>query len=314
MKRITVFLLTVLLSVPAWSAPLSNSSRMAIPYDVQQLIVVDYRALNNSQTALQLKDKVLPQPLKDFETALRGAGVDPQRDVEQLVFAACRIKEDKGKEAIRVVGIAQGEFAGKTIMARLTKQKIKGTKYRLATIYPMSGGMSMTLIDDYTMVFGTESAVKAALDARDSQARGFNANTTMSDMMAPVQDQAVWSILDDKGTQTMLKSALGEAANLADYDMIRNRLVGSRYAIKFDNGFNFDLDVITSDSLTAATLSSLLKAGVMLKQTTANDSEKLALSSVKVTSDSKDLKLKFEADNTKFQALLKSDLFAAVSK
>ena len=217
---------------------------MAIPYDVQQLIAVDYRAFNNSATALELKDKVLPQPLKDFETALRGAGVDPQKDVEQLVFASCRLKE-----GIRVVGVAQGEFAGKTIMARLTKQKIKGKKYRLATIYPMSGGMSMTLIDDYTMVFGTESAVKAALDARDSQARGLNSNSTMSDMMAPVQDEAVWSILDDKGTQTMLKSALGEASQLADYDMIKNRLVGSRYAIKFDNGFNFDLDVITSDSL-----------------------------------------------------------------
>jgi hypothetical protein len=225
------------------------------------------------------------------------------------VFASCRLKD-----GIRVIGVAQGEFAGKTIMARLNKQKIKGKKYRTATIYPMSGGMSMTLIDDYTMIFGTEAAVMTALDARDSQIRSLNSNTTMTDMMTPVQDEAVWSILDDKGTQTMLKSALGDAAQLADYDMVKNRLVGSRYAIKFENGFNFDLDVITSDSLTAATLSSILKAGVMLRQTTANDSEKLALSSVKVTSDSRDLKLKFEADNTKFQALLKSDLFAAVSK
>jgi hypothetical protein len=270
---------------------------------------VDYRALNNSPTALQLKDKVLPQPLKDFEAALKSAGVNPDKDVEQLVFASCRLKD-----GIRVIGVAQGEFAGKTIMARLNKQKIKGKKYRTATIYPMSGGMSMTLIDDYTMIFGTEAAVMTALDARDSQIRSLNSNTTMTDMMTPVQDEAVWSILDDKGTQTMLKSALGDAAQLADYDMVKNRLVGSRYAIKFENGFNFDLDVITSDSLTAATLSSILKAGVMLRQTTANDSEKLALSSVKVTSDSRDLKLKFEADNTKFQALLKSDLFAAVSK
>jgi len=58
----------------------------------------------------------------------------------------------------------------------------------------------------------------------------------------------------------------------------------------------------------------VLKAGVMFRQTTANESEKLALSSVRVTSDSRDLKLQFKADDTKFQALLKSDLFAAVSK
>lgn len=308
MKRIGLFL-AILFSVPAFAAPISNAARTVIPSDIQQLICVDYRAINNSPTALQLKDKVLPQPLKDFETALRGAGVNPEKDVEQLVFASF-----KGKNGIRIVGVAQGEFAGQKIMARLTKQKIKGVKYRTARIYPMSSGMNMTLIDDYTMIFGTDDAVRTALDARDSEIRSLNANTTMIDLMQPVQSEAVWSVLDSKGTQTMLKSALGEASQVADYDMVKNRLVGSRYSIKFDNGFNFDLDVITSDNITAATLSSLLKMGVMYRQSTANESEKLALSSVKVTSDSKDLKLKFEADDKKFQALLKSDLFAAVSK
>lgn len=308
MKRITSFL-AILLSVPAVAAPISNAARTVIPSDVQQLIVVDYRKLNDSPTALQLKDKVLPQPLRDFETALRGAGINPEKDVEQLVFASFR-----KKDGIGIVGVAQGEFAAKTVMARMTKQKIKGMRYRGAILYPLSGGMNMTLIDDYTMIFGIDSAVKTALDARDSEIRSLNANTAITDMMAPVQDEAVWSVLDSKGTQTMLKSALGEASQLADYDMIKNRLTGSRYSIKFDKGFNFNLDVVTSDNFTAATLSSLLKAGVMLKQTTANDSEKLALSSVTVTSDSKDLKLKFDADDTKFQALLKSDLFAAVSK
>ena len=308
MKRITFFL-AILLSVPAVAAPISNAARTVIPSDIQQLIVVDYRKLNDSPTALQLKDKVLPQPLKDFEAALKSAGINPEKDVEQLVFASFR-----KKDGIGIVGVAQGEFAGKTVMARMVKQKIKGIKYRGATIYPLASGMNMTLIDDYTMIFGIDSAVKTALDARDSEIRSLNANTTIIDMMGPVQDEAVWSILDGKGTQTMLKSALGEASQLADYDLVKNRLTGSRYSIKFTDGFNFDLDVITSDAFTAATLSSILKAGVMLRQTTANDSEKLALSSVKVTSESKDLKLNFVADNTKFQALLKSDLFAAVSK
>jgi hypothetical protein len=291
------------------AAPISNAARMAIPSEIQQLIVVDYRALNDSPTALQLKEKVLPQPLKDFENALRSAGIVPEKDVEQLVFASY-----KTKDGLRVIGVAQGEFAGKKVMLRLAKQKIKGTKYRTAMMYPLASGLNMTLIDDYTMIFGVDAAVKAALDARDSQIRSLNSNATVLDLMTAVQDEAVWSVLDEKGTQTMLKSALGEAAQLADYDMVKNRLVGSRYSIKFTDGFNFNLDVITSDSFTAATLSSILKAGVMLRQSTANDSEKLALSSVRVTSDSKDLKLKFEADNTKFQALLKSDLFAAVSK
>jgi hypothetical protein len=310
MKRtLAICLIASLFTLPSMAAPISNTARTAIPAEVQQLIVVDYRGINNSPTALALKDKVLPPPLKQFETALKGAGIDPEKDVEQLVFASYRIKD-----GLKVVGVAQGEFAGQKVMARLKKQKVKGTKYRTATIFPMAAGMSMTLLDNYTMIFGETSVVRTALDARDGEVRSLNANTAVTDMMQGVETETVWSVLDNAGTQTMLKSALGEAAQLADYEMIKKRLVGSRYTIRFTSGFNFDLDVITSDSITAATLSSILRAGVMYRKATANDTEKMALDSVNVKSESKDLLLHFKADDTKFQALLNSDLFTAVSR
>jgi hypothetical protein len=310
MKRIlAICLIACFFATSALAAPINNAARAVIPAEVQQLIVVDYRSLNNSQTALALKEKVLPPPLKQFENSLRSVGINPDSDVEQLVFASYRIKD-----GLKVVGVAQGEFAGQKVKARLLQQKIKGSKYRTAVMYPMGTGMYMTLLDQSTMIFGDNAALKAALDARDGEARSLNSNAAVMDLMSDVDTETVWSVLDNAGTQTMLKSALGEAAQLADYDMIKKRLVGSRYGIKFTSGFDFDLNVITSDNITAATLSSILKAGVLYRKATANDSEKLALDSVKVTSDNKNLVLHFKADDNKFQALLKSDLFTAVSK
>ena len=84
--------------------------------------------------------------------------------------------------------------------------------------------------------------------------------------------------------------------------------------MNFSNGVNFDLDVLTSDSVTAATLSQLVKAGVLYKKMTASPTEKLALESVSVNSDSSNLQLHFKSDDKKFQSLLHSELFAAVSK
>ena len=46
----------------------------------------------------------------------------------------------------------------------------------------------------------------------------------MMNDMAAVDSRAVWSVLDSKGTQTMMKSVLGEASQLADYDTVKNRL------------------------------------------------------------------------------------------
>jgi hypothetical protein len=101
---------------------------------------------------------------------------------------------------------------------------------------------------------------------------------------------------------------------LADYETVKKRILGSRYAMNFQSGVNFDLDVVTSDSMTATTLSSLLKAGMLYKKMSATPVEKLALDNVTVNSDSSNLQMHFKADDKQFQGLMHSPLFAAVSK
>jgi len=51
---------------------------------------VDYRALKNSDVAQALKAQVLPDNLKEFETALKSTGIDTDRDVDTLTFIAYR--------------------------------------------------------------------------------------------------------------------------------------------------------------------------------------------------------------------------------
>ncbi len=57
-----------------------------------------------------------------------------------------------------------------------------------------------------------------------------------------------------------------------------------------------------------------MKAGVLYRKMTATPTEKLALESVKVDSDSSNLQMHFKSDDKQFQSLMHSDLFAAVSK
>src|SRR6266403_1650308 len=275
----------LMLSAAAWAMPLGSSARTVIPSDIQQIISVDYRALKNSDTAMALKAQVLPPSLKEFEGALRGVGIDPDKDVEQLTFASYR----SGKQGVRVVGVAQGQF-------------------------PMAAGMQMTFLDDSTLLFGDSGALRGALDTRDGYSYSLDSNTQIADMIGSVESGTVWSVLDQQGTQNMLHSALGDAAGLADYETVKKRILGSRYTMNFQSGVNFDLDVLTSDSMTATTLSSLLKAGMLYKKMSATAPEKLALENVTVNSDSSNLQMHFKADDKQFQGLMHSELFAAVSK
>jgi hypothetical protein len=209
--------------------------------------------------------------------------------------------------------VAQGEFPRKKLATRLAKQKITAKKINDTPVYPMSGGMQMVFLDDYTMVFGDQSAVQAALDARDDSSQSLNANREVTDMIASVDTGTVWSVLDAAGTQAMLKSALGTASNLAEYDTVKKRVLGSRYSVDFDRGVDFKLNVVTSDNVTAATLSSVLKAGMLFKKMSASDIEKVAIEDTSVDSDASRLVVHFKADDKSFQTLLDAPMFAAVT-
>ena len=304
---VTGLFLSGALCMPALAAPLSSNARTVVPAALQQIISVDYPALRDSQAAHALRDRVLPDSIKQFETALKGAGVDPDKDIEQLTFVSYRV----AKGTLYGIGIAQGPFKQKEFLAKMRLKKIKPEKYLLSYLYPMGSGMQMVFLDPTTILFGENAAIKGAIDVRDN---GAESNSTMNDLITSVQDSPVWSVLDQAGTQNMMRSALGEAASLADYDVIKKRLLASDYVMDFTNGVTFDLSVKTSDTITAATLSGLLKAGVLYRKLSGTPTEKLALENTTVDSSNDLLQMHFKADDQRFEALLKSDLFAAVSK
>ena len=292
------------------AAQLSSDAKAAIPRDVQQLIVVDYRAMQNSPAAMSLKDRVLPPELKRLETALKTSGLKVDQDADVLTFAAFRAD---GGTGTHIVGIAQGQFHTRDILASFTKSKTKPQTLRNNSIYPMgSNGMSVVFLNQTTMVFGDKDAVRAALDARDGITSNFLSNGDMVNEMLAVDTKAVWSLLDAKGTQTMMKGVLGDAAQLADYDTVRNRMKSSRYTMDFQNGVKFDMAVVMSDTMTAATAATLLKGVSIMRKTSGSPLEKSALEQTTIDSNSGTLTVSYSSSDSQFASLLTSPLFQSV--
>lgn len=304
--------LCLVTALPASAAQLSNDARAAIPHDVQQLIVIDYRAMQNSPAAMQLKNKVMPPELKGLEKALQVSGMNDNHDVDELAFASFRPKGATG-DSTRIIGIAQGQFSVDDLIANFKKKKIKPTVLRDNKIYPMgASGMRVVFLNPTTMVFGQTDSLKQALDARDGLQASFLTNNTMTDMMASVQDQPLWSILDQKGSQTMMRSLMGEASQVGDYDTIKKRILSSWYTMDFQNGVKFNLDVLTPDTFTAATMASLLNAAALYKKMSGTDIEKQAIDGTKIDSSSGKLIVSYSSSDSQFATLLQSSLFQTV--
>lgn len=297
-------------ALPAIASPLATESQAAIPKDVQQLIVVDYQEMQNSDIAMKLRAKVLPPELKRLEDALQKSGMNVDQSVTQLAFASYRVPDE---DATRIVGIASGQFPVQEFVDAFKKHHVKGTQVRNETIYPMGNtGLDVVFLGQTGMVFGSQDAIKDSLDASDGIKPNFLTNSTMQNLIPAGADDAVWSILDQKGTQEMMRSVLGQAAQVADYSTVKDRLLGSRYTMDFDQEVRFSLDVVTPDVMTSATMSSVMSAAALYEKMNATPIEKQAINATNITSSGNLLQVRYVSPDDQFATLLNSQLFQSV--
>ena len=296
----------------AQAAQLDSDARGAIPRDVQQLVVIDYQAMQNSPSAMSLRNRVMPPDLKQFDDAIKRAALNGKGSIDQYVdeLAFALFRPSSSSDALETVGVAQGQFPWQDIMATFKAKKIKPKMLRTNSIYPMTRtGMVLCFVDPSTMIFGDQDAVKAALDARDGLTQSLLANGSMMSEMQSVDSSALWSILDDKGTQTMMKQLMGQAGSVTDFDTVRKRLQGCWYSMDFIHGVNFNLTISTGDPFSAATASSLLNAAVLVRKMSSSDSEKAALNDTSIGSTAGQLNIHFASTDAEFASLLQSPLF-----
>jgi len=269
--------------------------------------------MQNSPAAMDLRGRVMPPELKQFDEALTKSGLNENHDVEQLAFALFR--PSASSESLTTVGVAQGQFPTQDILANFRKDKVKPAVLRTNRIYPLAKtGMVLCFVDASTMVFGAKDAVQKALDAHDGVDANILTNNSMMDAMRTIDSASLWSILDEKGTQTMMKQVLGEAGagSVTDFDTVKKRLQTSWYGMDFAHGVHFDLTIATGDTFAAATISSLLTAAVMVRKMSGSEAEKQALSDTAIASSAGKMSIHFAASDSDFSSLLHSPLFQSM--
>jgi hypothetical protein len=257
----------------------------------------------------------MPPELKVFDEALRKSALGDKNNIDQYVdqLAFALFRPTPGSEGLLTVGIAQGQFPTTDILANFKKSGLKGTLVRTNRIYPMAKtGMVLCFVDASTMVFGAKDAVTKTLDARDGVVPNLLTNASMMDAMKTVDSAPLWSILDEKGTQFMMKQVLGEAGSVTDLETVQKHLQASWYGMDFQHGVKFDLTISTGDTFAAATISSLLTAAVTLRKMSGSDAEKAALGGTTVASNAGNMSIHFAANDNDFDNLLQSPLFKSM--
>ena len=111
----------------------------------------------------------------------------------------------------------------------------------------------------------------------------------------------------------MMKSVLGEAAQLADYDTVRNRMKSSRYMMDF-----LQRREVRDGRLHARTPAIAVTAATLMKafrwRGRAASLEKSALDMTTIDSNAGTLTVSYASTDSQFASLLSSPLFQSVVK
>jgi hypothetical protein len=82
----------------------------------------------------------------------------------------------------------------------------------------------------------------------------------------------------------------------------------------FSNGVKFDMAVVMSDTITAATAATLMKGIEVMKKNSGTPLEKSALDETTIDSNSGTLTVDYSSSDSQFASLLSSPLFQSVVK
>jgi len=80
----------------------------------------------------------------------------------------------------------------------------------------------------------------------------------------------------------------------------------------FSNGVKFDMAVVMSDTLTAATAATLMKGVALMRRTSGSPLEKTALDQTTIDSNAGTLTVDYSSSDSQFASLLTSPLFQSV--
>ncbi|MGH9468062.1 MAG: hypothetical protein ACRD1Y_11990 [Terriglobales bacterium] len=311
MWKCTVTLLTLgalSLAVPFASAQLSPAVQAVLPSTTQQIVSINYRRLANIPVAQQLESRVLPPGMQGLSSMLQRGGLNPATDINRLTFATY-----KNGGAVELLGVAEGNFGGLQL-ARFfhpTKQNPTPPQIDGVSVYS-DNGLQFFMPDPATLVFGAHDPITLAIQTEQG-APSLGQNEQMTNLVAGTQSSDVWSVLDASGAQAMVRGMIGAQADKLAGKLIAQRFNGARYTISFQDQVQVNLEMMTSDALSAAALATAIDADVAMRQKQeTNPAAKAILQQVQVDSAGNNAFLQISAPASSLADLMNSDLMTAV--
>jgi hypothetical protein len=231
------------------------------PADTQQVAYSNFTQLRSSPDYPQIRQHVLYRQFRGFQEFLRSLGVDPEKDLDEVMLG-WRGESLSGPGSF---GVAAGRFEPDKVQGLVTQNRLPVQSYAGYDLIAFGSGADpadifFTFLDSSLAAFGRLHDLKALLDVREGSANPLESNQTFRSYEAELeQTSPQWGILTGEAAANVATPWLaGGKKTTVDMTAFLEPVQAVLYRVDWDGGFTAHIAVVCKSAESAAGLYQLL--------------------------------------------------------
>lgn len=241
---------------------------------------VDLKSARGEKWFPALREQILPDRFKQFEKFLASAGVDPNSQVDELVWGLVpqsMANNDKGANSgvpssEMTVGIAMGNYNPETTEAYFKQQNLSLTKIGDFTLFAFGSGsgaddLYFFFLDPSKAVFGHRPLLQKLVDIRMGKEDGLMRNEQMYSLINEVNGSSVvWAVLNPAYTRLAMSQLAPQVQQFPDAAALVQRMQAMIITASPSGGVDAKFQGVCGSTADANTLSQLMQAGLLYQK------------------------------------------------
>lgn len=272
--------LLALTARPAKAGGVGADTVGLFPKDTGEFGYVDLKKARTMKWFPALEQQVLPERFRQFEKFLASAGVDPNTQVDELVWGLVPDTTTTNAQGVvtslpsgeHTVGIAMGNYNPESTEAFFKQQKLPMVKVDTYTLYAFGSGTGVDdlfffFLDSNKAVFGHKALLDKLLEIRVGREDGLLRNDTMYNLINEANGSGVvWAVLDPAYTQLAMNQLAPEVQQFPDAAKLIQRMKSMVISANASSGVDAKFQAVCGSTQDANTLSQLMQAGLLYKK------------------------------------------------
>ena len=312
---------------PAKAGGVGADTIALFPKNTGEFGYVDMKKARTMKWFPALEQQIIPERFRQFEKFLASAGVDPNSQVDELVWGLVPdvvVKDDKGAStgvpsSELTVGIAMGNYNPDSTEAYFKQQKLPTSKIDTFTLFAFgsgagSGDLYFFFLDSSKAVFGHKALLEKLIDIRAGREDGLLRNTDMYNLINEANGTGlVWAVLDPGYTQLAMGQLAPEVQQFPEAAKLVQNMKSMILTATAGSGVDAKVQAVCGSTQDANTLSQLMTAGLLYKKYQASkDNPDLGqlLDQAQVSPSGDRIQIQMSVSDDQMSSLIRKNTFA----